>query len=65
MNKSKFLKRPLAALLAILMVVALVPMSALAEDEDVYDVFVDTYRATRVEDNFEVEVYDTDDVTIS
>lgn len=30
MNKSKFLKRPLAALLAILMVVALVPMSAFA-----------------------------------
>ena len=33
MNKSKFLKRPLAALLAILMVVAMVPMSALAEGE--------------------------------
>ena len=32
MNKSKFLKRPLAALLAILMVVALVPMSAFAAD---------------------------------
>ena len=34
MNKSKFLKRPLAALLAILMVVALVPMSAFAAAGD-------------------------------
>ena len=38
MNKSKFLKRPLAALLAILMVVALVPMSAFAAEPDVIKV---------------------------
>lgn len=69
MNKSKFLKRPLAALLAILMVVALVPMSALAEDEDVgqeLNITVDTYRATRNSDgNYEVTVYDSNDVTIA
>ncbi|NBJ90962.1 cadherin-like beta sandwich domain-containing protein, partial [Acutalibacter sp. 1XD8-36] len=38
MNKSKFLKRPLAALLAILMVVALVPMNAFAAEPDVIKV---------------------------
>lgn len=69
MNKSKFLKRPLAALLAILMVVALVPMSALAEDENVgqeLNITVDTYRATRNSDgNYEVTVYDSNDVTIA
>ena len=68
MNKSKFLKRPLAALLAILMVVALVPMSALAEDEDVgqeLNITVDTYRATRNGNDYEVTVWDSNDVTIA
>ncbi len=32
MNKSKFLKKSLAMLLAILMVVAMIPLSAAAED---------------------------------
>ena len=33
MNKSKFLKKSLAALLAILMVAAMIPMSAFAAEE--------------------------------
>ena len=34
MNKSKFLKKSLAALLAILMVAAMIPMSAFAAEAD-------------------------------
>ncbi|NBJ90948.1 S-layer homology domain-containing protein [Acutalibacter sp. 1XD8-36] len=50
------------------MVVALVPMSALAEDEDVgqeLNITVDTYRATRNGNDYEVTVWDSNDVTIA
>ncbi len=73
MNKSKFLKRPLAALLAILMVVALVPMNALAADGDTSEpetpgsdlhVTVDTFPATYADGAYTVEVKDSRTVTV-
>ncbi|NBJ90998.1 hypothetical protein, partial [Acutalibacter sp. 1XD8-36] len=54
MNKSKFLKRPLAALLAILMVVALVPMSAFAAEPDV--IKVNGVEATLSGDAYSVSI---------
>ena len=66
MNKSKFLKRPLAALLAILMVVALVPMSAFAADDDTttpaapeYTVVVNNREAAFKDGGFDATVYST------
>ncbi|NBJ90953.1 hypothetical protein, partial [Acutalibacter sp. 1XD8-36] len=66
MNKSKFLKRPLAALLAILMVVALVPMSAFADDDDTttpaapeYTVVVNNREAAFKDGGFDATVYST------
>ncbi|NBJ90693.1 hypothetical protein, partial [Acutalibacter sp. 1XD8-36] len=71
MNKSKFLKRPLAALLAILMVVALVPMNALAEETEAFG-FPDTITVNNrnavydaANDRYDVTVSDTTLASIS
>ncbi len=64
MNKSKFLKRSLAALLAILMVATMIP-SAFAAGEDAPEIFVDNRRATCDGTNYSITIYDTDDVLIS
>ncbi len=56
MNKSKFLKRPLAALLAILMVVALVPMSAFAAAGDPDVIKVGGVEATLSGDAYTVSM---------
>ncbi len=65
MNKSKFLKRSLAALLAILMVATMIP-SAFAAGEDAPEIFVDNRRTTYDGDNkYSITIYDTDDVLIS
>ncbi len=73
MNKSKFLKRSLATLLAILMVVAMVPMSALAAEGDSSEpetpssdlhVTVDTFPATYADGAYTVEVKDSRTVTV-
>ena len=65
MNKSKFLKRSLAALLAILMVATMIP-SVFAAGEDAPEIFVDNRRATYDgTKDYAVTIYDTDDVLIS
>ena len=65
MNKSKFLKRSLAALLAILMVATMIP-SVFAAGEDAPEIFVDNRRTTYDGDNkYSITIYDTDDVLIS
>jgi len=59
MNKSKFLKKSLAALLAVLMVVAMVPLSAAAADNTVppvSNVFVDNKKADISGSNYTVEL---------
>ena len=64
MNKSKFLKRSLAALLAILMVATMIP-SVFAAGEDAPEIFVDNRRATYDgTKDYAVTIYDTDDVLI-
>lgn len=56
MNKSKFLKKSLAALLAVMLVVAMVPLSALAADELVPFVYVNSKETTFENGTFKGEV---------
>ena len=69
MNKSKFLKRSLAALLAILMVATMIPSAFAAEGDPVHQdlkITVDTYSATQTENgDYTVTVWDSNDVTIN
>ena len=69
MNKSKFLKRSLAALLAILMVATMIPSAFAAEGDPVHQdlkITVDTYSATQTENgDYTVTIWDSNDVTIN
>ena len=61
MNKSKLLKKSLAALLAILMVAAMIPMSAFAADGDA--IYVDGEQVKLGEDSASVTLeYDSENV---
>ncbi len=63
MKKSKFLKKSLAMLLALMLVVAMIPLSAAAEAADP-TVYVDNQRATLSGTTYSVEATETDvDIT--
>ncbi len=75
MNKSKFLKKSLAMLLAIMMVVAMIPLSAAAEDAPTDpaptpelkhpDVTANNRTATYADGKYTVTVYDTTTVSLA
>ena len=65
MNKSKFLKKSLAMLLALMLVLAMIPLSAsAAEGESVYfkDLYVDGQRAAVNGDQLSSDVVETTEV---
>ena len=58
MNKSKFLKKSLAMLLALMLVVAMIPLSASASAINLESIYVDGNKVA-VADEFTVDVYTT------
>ena len=68
MNKSKFLKKSLAMLLALMLVLAMIPLSAsAAEGESVYfkDLYVDGQRAAVNGDQLSSDVVETTEVDLT
>ncbi len=66
MKKSKFLKKSLAMLLAVMLVVAMIPLSASADETGyIKDLYVNGQRAALVDGQLSVTVPDTDKVDIT
>ena len=56
MNKSKFLKKSLAAVLAVLMIAAMIPLSAAAYDAEVTEISINGTRATGGPTNWNITI---------